>query len=155
MRKVVLAVLVGLLAGCQTGPAVQHDVHTGNTIVRSSRVQARGGLLSSLHATAVHSSKFGYGIYVEYMNTGLGWMFIDQAWSFGKQYTYDVGGRDTLGCYNGCTIRETGAIRMDEQQFRNAASSGFTFKLIGSKGSIEGTVPASVFQQVLQQKSTI
>lgn len=151
MKTSLLCVVSALLASCQAGTV--YDKHTGNTIVFSERVQINGGLLHSLNARAVHSQRKGYGIAIEYMNTGLGWAFLEQAWSFGRQLEYDVGNRTVLGCGGGCSIEETGAIRLNEQDFRQAAVHGFEFKLIGRADSIEAKMPASAFRQVLGQMS--
>jgi hypothetical protein len=54
-----------------------------------------------------------------------------------------------MGCGAGCTLQEGGFIHMTEAQFKKAATEGFGFKLLGTGGSVEGTVPASAFTQVL------
>ena len=66
------------------------DKHTGNVIVSSKRNEISGGLLSSMHATAVFSKRKGYGIGVEYLTTGSGWAHFAEVWSNGKQYRYDA-----------------------------------------------------------------
>lgn len=155
LQKLMYIALLGAIsstvASCQSGSGTISDKHTGNTIVYSARQEIRGGLLSSLNARAVYSKRMGYGIQTDYMATGLGWVFFQEAWSFGRQYQYDVGDQKVLGCGGGCTILETGAIRLSEQDFKNASENGFEFKLIGKNGSVEGKLSAAAFKQVLDQ----
>jgi len=79
-------------------------------------------------------------------------MSFREAWSYGKQYTYVVGSEKVMGCSAGCSLYESGVIRLSEVDFQNAVTQGFEFKLIGKGGAFEGKVPAEAFQQVQSQK---
>ena len=147
---VLFAVLA--LAGCQTTAGTIHDVHTGVAISHSKRYQVQSGLLSSIYATAGHHSSKGYVVAVEYMATGGGWLFMEEAWSYGKRLPFEVKRQDVLACGAGCTLEETGQIRLTEDEFQTAASSGFAFKIVGRNGAIDGVVPASAFHEVLVQR---
>lgn len=147
---ILLAVLT--LAGCQTTAGTIHDAHTGVTVAHSKRHEVSSGLLSSIHAMAAHNSNKGYVVAVEHMATGGGWLFMQEAWSFGKRLPFEVRQQDVLGCGAGCTLLETGQIRLTEEEFLAAATSGFAFKIVGRNGAIEGTVPSAAFQEVLAQK---
>lgn len=152
MKNIVVAFVFSLLVtGCQTQPGVIHDPHMGNTIAYSQRYSVHGGLLTNAYAQAVYSTRKGYGLALSWMSTGMGWAFFREAWSQGRQYPYDVGQEKVLGCGGGCTLLETGAIRMTEAQFKTAAKQGFTYKLVGRNGSYVGTVKPEAFQQVLDQ----
>lgn len=150
MKKSALIGICLILTSCQTAPSLTYDKHTGDTIAKSQNMEAAGGLLNNLNVQALHSKKVGYGLNTYYTSTGLGWLFIEEAWSFGKPYKYIMYNRDTLGCNSGCTISETGFIPLTKTQFESASKNGFEFKLIGKNGSIEGKAPATAFQQVLK-----
>ena len=150
--KILSLALTFMVAGCQSGPIVSSDIHTGNTVIFSSQHQLQSGLLHSLSGRAFHSQKTGYGVAVEYMSTGLGWAFLNEAWSFGQKLPFDVRHRKVLSCSAGCTIIESGSIRMSKAEFRRFAKTGFEFRLIGQNNTITGRVPASAFAQVLSQK---
>lgn len=150
-----LANLFGLIAlaialsGCATPPPSKtFDAHTGKTTVRASPVIAQDNLFYRLNATPMHTTTAGYGLHT-YFSTTLGWHFFKQAWSNGKQLKFDVLDQDVVGSLG---VAEEGFIRLSEAEFRKAAKSGFDFKLIGTKGGVEGSVPATAFQQVLALK---
>ncbi len=138
-----------------TFAVVAADKHTGNVIVSSKRNEISGGLLSSMHATAVFSKRKGYGIGVEYLTTGSGWAHFAEVWSNGKQYRYDAAAGRVLGCTGGCSLLEGGAIRLNQSEFNLAAKQGFEFKIIGSGDSIVAKVPAELFRQVLNELARI
>lgn len=138
------------LAACQSAPTVYHDKHTAQSIVYGSKFNANDGLLSSVIAQPFYiPSKNLWGIETLYMGTE--WLFISEASSLGKRFSYKKSAQDVRGCSAGsCTISENGAILLSEAEFRRAAQSGFEFSLRGSKGSIDGKLPASTFQGVLK-----
>lgn len=141
------------LAGCQTAPGSFSDVHTGQRGYKSARVSASSGLFTSLYATVAYSENARkFAIATEYSSVASGWLFLEQAWSFGRQFRYVVASRDTAMCdSNGCIVIERGAFEISREDAERAAKEGMEFKLIGSKGSIIGKLPPTVFQQVLQQ----
>jgi hypothetical protein len=143
-----IAIVIAMAAPI-AAQTVQHDQHTGATLVSSKRVSVKGGLFSNLNAYGIWSSRQGYGVAVEYIGTGGGWHFFKEAWSYGQQLKFSEGNSNVMGCGAGCTLQEGGFIHLSEAQFKKAASEGFGFKLLGSGGSVEGTVPASAFAQVL------
>jgi len=150
MKALVLAASIAMATITPTlAQTVQHDQHTGATLVASKRVSVKGGLFSNLNAYGIWSSRQGYGVAVEYIGTGGGWHFFQEAWSFGKQFQFTQANGNVMGCGAGCTLQEGGFIHMTEAEFKKAANEGFGFKLLGSGGSVEGTVPASAFAQVL------
>jgi len=152
MRYIAFAIAAAVtLSACQTQPGTVHDAHTGKTVVHSSRFAIQSGLLHYVHATAGFSNVNGYSVVIEHLAIGLGWRFFREAWSHGKRFQYVIGKEAVMGCSNGCSLYETGAIRMSERDFLQAAAIGFDFKLIGSGGSLEGRVPAEAFRQVLRQ----
>lgn len=153
MRYIFILLVSALLSACQTGPGVVHDKHTGKTVVHSKRYAVAGGLLHNANAIATWSNVNGYGVGVEYLATGGSWMFFREAWSYGKQYTYVVESEDVMGCGAGCSIYESGIIRISEADFQQALVTGFEFKLVGRGGAFEAKVPAEAFKQVLSQKS--
>lgn len=150
-RRLAIAVALSIgLASCQSGPQVQYDKHTNNTVTNSAVHSLKNGLLYNLNGAAGHSTARGYQVGIIYSSTGLGWMFFREAWSFGTQFDYRVVREELAGCGGGsCTIMETGTIQMSEAQFRQAAKDGFEFKLVGKNGAIEGKLPAAAFQEVL------
>lgn len=152
LRLILTCAAALAMAGCQSGPGKLDDKHTGNQGAYSAQFQVHSGLLSSLSARAVYSTQKGYGVTVGYLNTGLGWMFIREAWSFGKRLPYTPDAENVVGCGGGCTISETGRIGLTEAEFRQAAVNGFEFKLVGRNGAIVGKLPATAFKQVLSQK---
>jgi hypothetical protein len=144
------AILSVSLAACQSTPQVQHDKHTNNTVTNSAVRPLKSGLLYNLNGAAGHSTARGYQVGIIYTSTGLGWMFFREAWSFGTQFDYRVVREELAGCGGGsCTMVEAGTIHVSEAQFRQAAKTGFEFKLIGRNGAIEATMPAAAFQEVL------
>jgi hypothetical protein len=150
MKAFLAAMVIGVtMIAPVLAQTIQHDQHTGATLVASQRVSVKGGLFSNLNAYGIWSSRQGYGISVEYIGTGGGWHFFEEAWSFGKQFKFTRANGNVMGCGAGCTLQEGGFIHMTETQFKRAASEGFGFKLLGNGGSVEGTVPASTFAQVL------
>lgn len=154
MRQLFYASAIALLtlAGCQkVGPGVVHDQHTGKSVTHSASFPISGGLLYNVNAMATHSNQNGYSVVVDHLATGGNWMFFREAWSYGRQFTYVVGERRVLGCGGGCSLFENGAIRLSEADFRQAGHTGFTFRLIGSGGAVEGSVPPEAFRQVLTQ----
>jgi hypothetical protein len=146
VAAVVIAVATMAPAFAQT---VQYDQHTGATLVASKRMSVKNGLFNNLNAYGIWSSRQGYGVAVEYIGTGGGWHFFQEAWSFGKQFKFTQANGNVMGCGAGCTLQEGGFIHMTEAQFKKAASDGFGFKLLGDGGSVEGSVPAAAFAQVL------
>lgn len=150
MKALVAAATITLaMVAPALAQAVRHDQHTGATLVSSKRVSLKDGLFSSLNAYGIWSSRQGYGVAVEYIGTGGGWHFFEEAWSFGQRFKFTKGNGNVMGCGAGCTLQEGGFIHMTESQFKKAAIEGFGFKLLGSGGSVEGNVPASAFAQVL------
>lgn len=153
-RAIVLAACVGAalaLAGCQTGPGTETDIHTGTKVAHSGMVSAYTGLFDFMHARAYHSNKGGYGLAVSYSNYG--WIYADSAWSYGTQLPYTRGPSSVAMCggAGGCITTETGRISLTEAQFRQAAKDGFAFELVGTAGKRAGKVPAKAFQAVLDQ----
>lgn len=151
MRKLfnALVMFVAIVMAVPAFADVTTDKHTGNVIVSSKRKAIKGGLLSTMHATAVFSTRKGYGVGVEYLATGGSWVHFSEVWSNGKQYRYDAALGQVLGCAGGCSLREGGAIRMTQAEFTRAAKQGFEFKIVGSGGAIVAKVPAALFRQVL------
>lgn len=153
MRKLINTLIFTIaITNAITNPAVadvSKDKHTGNVIVSSKREEIVGGLLSTMHATAVFSTRKGYGIGVEYLATGGSWVHFSEVWSNGKQFRFDAAAGQVLGCSSGCSLQEGGAIRLTQTEFNRAAMQGFEFKIIGSGGALVGKVPADLFRQVL------
>ena len=153
MRKAYLIALTLLLSACKTTGGVYYDKHTGDTIVSSEKIELIGGLFSHMHGTAAHSHKHGFMLITDY--AGYGANHFNKAWSYGTQFPYKSSTPDVVSCSAGpCLITESGAIVMTKQQFKKASESGFDFKLVGAKGSIEAKVPPSIFQEVLNQLPT-
>lgn len=153
-KALCVATLALVLVSCQTGSGVKRDQHTGNVVAYSARYSIQDGLLYNVHARAFHSKIRGYAVNVDYLGTGGSWLFLSSAWSFGKQYRYQVEARHVVGCAAGCTLSEVGTIFLTEADFNAAAANGFAFKVVGRGGSIEGKLPAKAFQEVLNpQKS--
>jgi hypothetical protein len=142
-----------VLSGCQTGaPGVSNDPYTGYTTYYSGVVDANSGLLMNLKAQAIYSSETGYGIRTNYFSSASGWLFLESAYSGGRQYDYVVRDRQTSMCSGtGCMTIEKGLIRMSKSDFERVAQSGFDFKLIGNRGSVTGRVEPELFQQVTSQ----
>ena len=147
IRKLALALATATLAGCTAG--VTTDVHTSTQTAYSKDYPAKVGLIQSLNAQAIHSNKAGYAVKTRY--TGFGWMFIEEAWSFGSRFPFESTGRGTLTCSQiGCSNFENGVFLLTEDQFQIAAEKGLEFKLVGRNGSIVGKLPAEAFAEVMK-----
>lgn len=152
-RSIAAASLL-LVAGCSNEPGQINDVHTGVTGYHSKMYEVKPGLLASLSVGAVIGVKGGetrYGLVTRHLSTGLGWSFFDEAWSFGTQLPYEVVGREVLGCGGGCSLLESGSIKLTEAQFRQAAVSGLEFKLAGKNRSVVAKAPPEAFREALAQ----
>ena len=150
----VFAGVVLLLSGCVANePGSVSDVHIGTRSHYSKQVRAAGGLLWDLSARAVATERDGhviYGLNTQYVSTGLGWAFLERAWSFGVPLPYEVNDRKVSICSTGgCTLEELGTILLTRKQFLQFARTGMEFKLEGKRGSVVGKVGPEVFQQVL------
>ncbi|WP_162742242.1 membrane lipoprotein lipid attachment site-containing protein [Nitratireductor sp. OM-1] len=153
MKKLIFPLVAVLtLTACQMTGGTVYDKHTGKTIVHSRSVNVKPGLLSNMDVTAGYSDRNGYGVQIDY--TSYDWHFFRQVWSFGKKYKYVVAREDAVMCggAGGCLNLEKGAIRIPESDFRRFAKTGFEFKLIGTRGSVEAKIPASLFQEVLERQ---
>lgn len=149
MRRLVLALCL-MLSACQSGPQVVVDKHMGTRIATSGVYNAYTGAFDFLQVRTFKGSKSGYGIDTLYSNYG--WIFIAQAFSFGKALPYSSTGNDAGMCAGagGCITMEKGRILLTEEQFRSAAKAGFEFELVGSQGKVVGKVPSKAFQEVLK-----
>lgn len=151
MRSVVFLFLIFSLSACHTSaPSKIIDKHTGTTIVRSANFIAKDNLFYRLNATPFHSSTSGFGIETSFNGT-LGWNFFNEAWSFGNRLPFSVSDRRVVS--SNITV-ETGVITLTKTQFLKAAQDGFEFKLVGQRGSIEGSIPASSFMEVLNMQNS-
>ncbi|MBK3745949.1 hypothetical protein G3A39_43160 [Paraburkholderia aspalathi] len=149
-RIIFMSILAAImLSSCQGTAGVVRDHHTGKTVAHSKSYPISSGLLHNANAVAAWSSTAGYQVTVEYYATGGSWKFFREAWSHGKRFPYYVTSEKVMGCAAGCTLYETGSIIMSQQDFTQAATKGFAFKLVGRGGSFEGRLPASAFQEVL------
>lgn len=148
---VALAVGTLALSGCQTesGPRVITDQHLGMRTVVSSKVKIGNSNSGVITAAAMYEKDFGHGVMI--FSNASEWQFFKQAWSHGKRYKYVSLGGDVASCNYGCNLAESGFISMSQNDFQNAARTGFEFKLVG-KGSANGQVPAKLFQEVLTMK---
>lgn len=150
MKSILKALIFLALPACVTPEAaLVSDQHTGQTIAYASGTNAYTGLFDWLKVRPFHSDKSGYGVETIYSNYG--WIFPREVWSNGQQYNYVETASDTALCggAGGCITLERGIIRFSEQQFRKAAQAGFEFKLVGTKGAVVGTIPATQFAEVL------
>lgn len=145
------------LAGCMQNPdptavSVINDRHTGASITTSPElaVQLPGRTDGLLQAQVAHDAKNGVVVFTKVSRQG--WMFPTQAWSNGRKLDYSRLDAQTGYCgSSGCTTIESGAISLSLAQARTAASQGLPFRLMGSRGSIEGNIPAAAFASVLQK----
>ncbi len=85
------------------------------------------------------------------------WSFLDSAYSNGKKLDLVKISRDVGACssYDGCSVRETVGINLTKGKV-NELAKGYTnyeVKIIGQKGSIVITVPATYFEGVLQAQN--
>lgn len=149
IRAIVIAALC-LLAGCQSGPTVYTDQHTGQTLYYGSNVNAYHGALDWLRVRPFISKGGQYGFETTYSNYG--WIFIREAWSNGQRLQYRSTDSTPTACggAGGCITLENGIVLLSETQFRTAAKSGFAFGLRGDAGSVDGKIPASAFNEALK-----
>lgn len=154
MRKAlaILALLTNINV-CQAAPETVYDKHTNHRISYSTRVNAYSGLFDWMSARAFYSSKHGYGIETTYSNYG--WIFPREVWSNGRQFKYHATNSDTASCAGagGCITLESGVIFLSKKDFQQASKAGFDFKLIGTKGAVEGSIASKRFKEVLSQQS--
>lgn len=149
-----ITALALLLAACQATGQAGHvtDQHTGLNMVHSQRFAVANGLLHNLNAHAFHEEEIGFGVYYQYTATGVGWMFINSAWSSGKKLRLARTKQDVLGCGGGsCSIQETGFILLTPEEFYRYAQTGFEFKLLGRNDEVVGKMPSHAFQQVIDR----
>lgn len=139
--------LVLALAGCQSGPGVVADRHTGQKVVTGQNVNAHSGAFEFMRAQPFHSSSRGYGFTTLY--SGYGWKHLSEAWSFGRRLPYAQTGLGVPSCYGACTTMESGRVALSESEFRLAAMRGLEFELVGTAGKVQGRIPASAFKAVL------
>ena len=154
MRKWLYASLaMFMLAGCQTGPSVVEDKHTGQKIAVSSSANAYTGMMDWLKVRAFHSNKNGYG--VETMYSNYGWIFPQEVWSYGRKFPYASTNSQTTMCggAGGCITLESGVVAFTKEEFEKASQSGFEFKLVGKNGAVEGKIPAKLFLEVLAKSN--
>ena len=145
------------LTGCMQDPdpnavRVINDRHTGASITTSPElaVQLPGRMDGLLQAQVAHDAKNGVVVFTKVSRQG--WMFPNQAWSNGRKLDYSRLDAQTGYCgSSGCTTIESGAISLSLAQARMAASQGLQFRLMGTRGSIEGNIPAAAFASVLQK----
>jgi hypothetical protein len=153
ISAVILGIVLFTVGGCATGAGVYHDRHTGETIVRADSIVASRGLFDSLWVTPYYSSRYGYGIFIEYRGTGTSKLYLAEAWSEGEKFQYKVADRRLASCRSdsGCIVTESGFIFLSQNRFNLASENGLEFKLIGKRGSVVGAVPVEAFRQVLLQ----
>lgn len=153
MRKLLLLSLLGMAAGCQSTPQVIENVHTGSKVYAGGVTNAAPGLTSNLNVRPFYSVQTGYGFNTSYSNYG--WLFISEAWSFGKRLNYEKRDSNVTMCAGagGCITVENGVVHLSEAEFRKAAESGFAFQLRGSSGEVTGKIPAAKFRDVLNLKN--
>lgn len=145
------------LSGCMQDPdpsavSVINDRHTGASITTSPElaVQLPGRMDGLLQAQVAHDAKNGVVVFTKVSRQG--WIFPSQAWSNGRKLDYSRLDAQTGYCgSSGCTTIESGAISLSLAQARTAAAQGLPFKLMGTRGSIEGNIPATAFSSVLKK----
>lgn len=139
------------LTSCSNGPQIINDKYTGQSTAVSTTVTAYSGMFSWLKVRAFYSTHNGYGLNTVYSNYG--WIFPETVWSDGKQYPYNNYSSDTAMCggAGGCITLEKGIIKLTKEDFEKFSVEGFDFKLIGSKDSVIGKVPPSIFREVINE----
>jgi hypothetical protein len=107
------------------------------------------GALSSLSAQAFFMQGSGFGVIASHCAFG-GYLFVERAVSAGRPLPVrrKGGGLFNIRPKMGCERPEMSEITLTSEQFSSAAQQGLRFRLIGSRGAIEGDVPATAFQEV-------
>lgn len=157
MRKHFVAITFAIVVSACVPPdpkatSVISDPHTGRTSVASPSlgVSLPGRDDGSMTAQVAWHPEVGYVVFTDV--TRQGWMFPREAWSMGRKLNYKHLESNVNTCYGGnCTVTESGAIVMSRADFVRAAEAGLSFKLIGTRGSIEGLVPAEAFAGVIKK----
>lgn len=155
MKRILSLTLVVALCACQT-PAVVKDVHMGADIVYGSNVMAYYGLIESLHARPLYSTKSGFGMQTSFQSPRR--LSILEVWSYGKQFDYAKGLTEKMPCLiPPCAPMnvEQGVVSMGETDFVTAASKGFEFEMVGRGGKVIGKIPAQAFRTVLEMKNRL
>lgn len=150
-------VSIAVLSGCMQDPdpssvSVINDRHTGSTITTSPElaVQLPGRMDGLLKAQVAHSAETGIVIFTKVSRQG--WMFPREAWSNGVKLKYSSLDSEVGYCGSyGCTTIESGAISLTKSQAIAAGSQGLSLKIIGTRGSIEGMIPAAAFASVIEK----
>jgi hypothetical protein len=134
------------LSGCMSA-SERAELEQKYAFSKSYGLQTRA--LSSLSAQAFFLQESGFGVLASHCTFG-GYIFVERAVSAGRPLPVR---RKSGGLFNirpkmGCERPEMSEIALTSEQFSSAAQQGFRFRLIGSRGAIEGDVPAAAFQEV-------
>jgi hypothetical protein len=105
--------------------------------------------LSALSVQAFFMQQSGFGVIASHCSFG-GYIFVERAVSAGRPLPVrrKGGGLFNIRPKMGCERPEMSEIALTSEQFSSAAQQGLHFRLIGSRGSVEGDVPAAAFQEV-------
>ena len=154
-RAAIVAFVSAGLASCQAAGVVK-DVHMGSEAAYGPEVLAYYAIFESMKVQPFYSTRSGYGF-----TTFHATLYKDptlEAWSYGKQFEFTKGRTEKTTCLvQPCVpvTQELGEVAMDEADFLNAAKNGLEFELVGKRSKVVGTIPATAFQKVLEQKNKL
>lgn len=141
--------LVFALAACsaddsRTGPQTILDPVTGLNAFVSGEYKAA----PTLSTRAAYVADLGHVVLVDYRASS--WAFINQAHSGGRKLEYIKMDQRVISCVNGCKILESGSIRLPSSEFQEYSKTGMKLALTGSRGRVDGYIPAKAFQEVIE-----
>lgn len=131
--------------------ADDYDTYKGTRTVEGPLIFHDKNLFGKRYAIRYVETSGGQSFYQIYTITpATEWMFLDQAYAGGKELETVVIKRSVDSCSGGlgCDLSETVGVTLTEDQMRQAAANGFSFKLAGRSGSAVYTIPAPYFSAV-------
>ena len=147
MRTAIL--LFVLLAGCADRAGYERDApHTGVTVTASSAYLRVVDEVTTIEARAVRLSRAGRESFVVktfVLRSDRTYSKIDVGYSLGREIAYHKDDRYRRGLYR----VEAGHLAMTRGEVRRRATHGYSFVLIGPRGSYAFNLPPALFAEVL------
>lgn len=142
------------LTACTPGADVisRHDAWTGfneSTTPEAEIFRDRKAIMTVRPVVVERGGVRSFGVLTNIRRRVPNGPIIETVQSGDIRLQYQRHDRILSHCIDGCQRAEVGVIHLTEAAFRAAARTGLPLRVQGRRGRYEGTVPALLFQQVL------
>jgi hypothetical protein len=139
------------MTACTPQARVLYGSRFGDRLVTSPNATVQTGTSPTvIHAYIAHIKRLDvFAARFDVINKD--WVYPYQVVSGGKTHRFESS-KTASGeqCFrHQCAIHEKGIILLSKSDVEKAAETGFDFKLIAKKATVQGSIPAPLFKSVL------